>query len=225
MKIKDHLVEGEFISEHKNRFLCTVKVKDSNYECYVPSASRLSNYIKLKGKKVLLIENKGQNSRTKYSLFGIKFYNKYIMLNLNIANKIASEYINKKLVYDEMWSEKVVGVYKADFILNLGSNVKVVEVKGIITTSKQVIFPSVFSKRAIEQLKILLELMKEGKKVTYIYVSLSPTVEQIFINEDDIEYYTLLKECVKNGMQLIGLRSYFQNEEIVICENVSIHFN
>ncbi|WP_294189345.1 DNA/RNA nuclease SfsA [uncultured Clostridium sp.] len=93
------------------------------------------------------------------------------------------------------------------------------------TESKQVIFPSVFSKRAIEQLKILLELMKEGKKVTYIYVSLSPTVEQIFINEDDIEYYTLLKECVKNGMQLIGLRSYFQNEEIVICENVSIHFN
>jgi len=78
-------IEGIFKSESKNRFLCNVLVNGKLCECYIPSSSKLSPLVNLKGKKVLLTLNKGTNNRTKYSVFAVQHYRKYILLNLNIA--------------------------------------------------------------------------------------------------------------------------------------------
>ena len=49
-------IEGIFIREQKNRFICEVMVEDEIIECYVPSSCRLDNFIDLHGKRVLLCE-------------------------------------------------------------------------------------------------------------------------------------------------------------------------
>lgn len=91
----NQLIEGVFIEESKNRFLCKVLIDNKVCECYVPSSSRIENYLNVKGKKVLLTPNKS-NSRTNYSLFAVKFYNKYILLNLNLTNKVVESIISRR---------------------------------------------------------------------------------------------------------------------------------
>lgn len=222
LEVTDNLVEGIFIQESKNRFICTVMIGEEIEECYVPSASRLENYIKLKDKQVLLCPNISKKGRTRYSLFAVKFYSRYIILNLNMANDIVARYVENTWQYDKLYKEKVIAGYKSDFIVEDQGKIKIVEVKGIITTSKEVMFPSVFSKRAIDQLLIILELLKYGYEVTYFYVSLSPTVESIIINSEDEQYHKLLKKCISEGMEVVALKSYYKNNGVEISGDVSI---
>lgn len=222
MEIKDCLVTGKFIRECKNRFLCEVFVEGERLECYVPSASKLNNYIKLRNKEVLLVENKGKNTRTKYSLFAVKHYNKYIMLNLNIVNKLVENYIKTNFTYERIWCEKFIEGYKADFILQ-EKELEIVEAKGVISTSRDIIFPSVFSERAINQLLVLLKLVKAGYEASYFYVSLSPNIRNIKINSEDIEYSRLLRECINNGMKIFGLRAVLNGKHIIIYNDLQIH--
>ena len=222
LEVTDNLFKGKFIQESKNRFLCKIIIEENIEECYVPSASKLENYIKLEGKEVLLCQNTNKKSRTRYSLFAVKFYSKYIILNLNVANNIVANYIANNWEYDKLHKEKKIANYKSDFLVEYRNKIKIIEVKGIITTSKEIMFPSVFSKRAIDQLIKLLELLKQGYEVVYFYVSLSPTVEFIIINSEDEEYYKLLKECVIRGMKIVGLKSYYKSGVIKISDNLGV---
>lgn len=63
------LIKGIFIEESKNRFLCKVVVDGVLHECYVPSSSKIENYLNINNKEILLTRNQGGNRRTKYSLF------------------------------------------------------------------------------------------------------------------------------------------------------------
>ncbi|MCT4605738.1 MAG: DNA/RNA nuclease SfsA [Marinisporobacter sp.] len=224
MKLEREIVEGKFLNESKNRFICKVLVNDEEIECYVPSASRLENYLILKNKKVLLTLNKGKSRRTKYSLFAVEYYGKYIMLNLNIVNNLVEEYImentDSKLCL-KLYKEKFINGYKSDFLLE-GKEIIVVEAKGIIAARRNIIFPSVFSQRAINQLKVLLELLKSGYKVHYFYISLSPIVKRITINGCDEKYFSLLKECMKEGMMIEAFSSYYIDNEIKLYEKIKI---
>lgn len=46
---------GIFKTEIKNRFLCTVNVDGIDTLCYIPSSCRLSNFINMNGRGVLLL--------------------------------------------------------------------------------------------------------------------------------------------------------------------------
>ena len=47
-------IEGIFIQELKNRFLCEVLVNGETTVCYVPSSCHLSNFLDLTNKKVVV---------------------------------------------------------------------------------------------------------------------------------------------------------------------------
>lgn len=225
LKAVNNLFIGKFIKENKNRFICQVLVYDEIVECYVLSASKLNNYIQLNNKEVLLIKNKGKNVRTEYSLFAVKYYSKYIMLNLNMANKIVEEYINDYFSFEKLSREKSIEGYISDFILEKDGCIEIIEAKGIISTAKKVVFPSVYSQRAIDQLLVLLNLLKRGYKVYYFYVSLSSTVRHIEINTKDMEYTRLFKECTKMGMEVLGIRSYLESGYIRMHNDIKIEFS
>lgn len=95
MIISEDIVEGIFIEESKDRFLCSVLVDECVLECYVPSASKLKNYLNMKNKRVLLVKNKKLNSRTKYSVFAVKYYNQYIIVSLLVVNRVLEEYLGQ----------------------------------------------------------------------------------------------------------------------------------
>lgn len=223
MDIKAELTEGIFIEESKNRFMCKVLVNGEVLECYVPSASKLNNYLILKGKIVLLIKNKGEKTRTKFSLFAIRYYRKYIILNLAIANDVVEEYLQRRYTSYEISKEKYIDDYKSDFII-YGEKTIAIEVKGIIAPRNKVLFPTVYSQRAVRQLKWIIKLLEKGWMVQYFYISLSPIVNEIEINckHPFTEYGSLLKECVSRGMALKGLNIYYENNEIKIGSPLKI---
>ena len=77
---------GVFVKELKNRFLCEVEIDGKVEECYVPSSCHLSNFLQLKGKRVLLVPTQGKSPRTKYALYAMPYKRNYIVLNTSLSN-------------------------------------------------------------------------------------------------------------------------------------------
>lgn len=228
MFINDRFKKGVFVEESKNRFLCTVLIDNELCECYVPSSSRIENYLKLKGREVLLTENKGTNKRTKFSLFAVKYYNKYILINLNMANQITETLINenkiKYLAGTSLKREQTIEGYKTDILLeNHRTNENIIiEVKGIISALREAKFPSVFSERAIVQLQKIKKLLQRGYKVVYLIVSLSPIVKRIILDSNFSQYHSLIKECVELGMELRSFSVVYDKGQIKYKQKIRI---
>lgn len=223
------LVNGVFIEESKNRFLCKVMINGELCECYVPSSSRIENYLKLKNKEVLLSINKGVDKRTKYSLFAVKYYRGYILLNLNLINTIVESLINqdkiKLLKAKNIQREQVVNGYKTDLLLTNKSNeVIIVEIKGIISSRKEADFPSVYSERAITQLYKIRDMLLKGEKIYYLVVSLSPSVRSINIDEKYEEYVKLLMECQGLGMVISSFSIVFKNNVVQYNKKIKVNY-
>lgn len=195
---------ARFIKEGQNRFISYVELKDEIIECYIPSSAKLSNFIKLNGKDVLITKNKSINKRTKYSLFAVKYYNKYILLNLNLINKLMKNYLAKIDSNSVFYLEKNYKGYKSDILCETTNGKKtIIEIKGIIDVHRTCVFPSKSSDRAIEQLlKLQNILLLKNINVEYYLVSLGPIVKKISIQETDSEYVHLLRSCLSNGMKL-----------------------
>ena len=64
-------VTGIFDEELPNRFMARVVIDNAEETCYVKSSSRLSNYLPMKGKKVILKEN--LNSKFRYYIYSVRF--------------------------------------------------------------------------------------------------------------------------------------------------------
>ncbi|MDF2985217.1 MAG: nuclease SfsA [Eubacterium sp.] len=223
MKIIEELIEGIFLAECKNRFLCKVLINGIEVECYLPSSSKLEPLINLKGKKVLLTLNKATNIRTKYSVFAVKHYNKYILLNLNVANLVLGEHLQKSYGFLRSSSvilrEKTIEGYKADFAL-LGEHKTLFEAKSIISTKQATLFPSVNSNRAIEQLYKIGKLLDLGWNVQYYFISLSPFVKILNINSQFQSYIEQFNNCLHKGMEVKGLGCSFLNNEVIITHEL-----
>lgn len=223
MKITEDLIEGIFLEECKSRFICTVLIENKICECYVPSASKLKNYLNMIGKRVLLMKNSKINSRTRYSLFAVKYYDKYILLDLLLVNRILEEYLKWKYIKNDVKREKYFEGYKSDFLV-LGERNIIIEAKGMIAARKSIDFPTVFSQRSIDQLRNILKFLKSGYEVHYFLISLSPIVKTVNINKDlrFKEYTDLFEECIKQGMNLDGFNVFFQNNEINIGRKIIV---
>lgn len=204
------LVEGIFLEESKNRFICKVIVNENIHECYVPSSSRLENFINLKNKRVLLTINQGKNTRTRFSLFAVYYRNKLIMLNLNMVNELLELCIQRGqlkeyLGFNSIMREKEIDGYKADLYLE-GHEKIVIENKAIISTGREAIFPSVHSERGILQLMKLYELLRAGYKVHYNFIALGSATSAVKVNKDQQEYASLFTSCVNAGMVVNGYK-------------------
>ena len=161
---------GVFKEELKNRFLCLVEIDGEDTLCYIPSSCRLSNFIDLTGREVLVSPVLSPTARTKYSVYALSGNHGFILLNMSKANEAVADSISSRrfsflgkrtLVKKEY---KVNG-YKSD--LYIEETKTVVEIKSILSFSKgkEARFPSVYSQRAIDQLIKLKCLLEEGYKV------------------------------------------------------------
>lgn len=223
------IISGVFIKECKNRFICEVSINGEIHECYVPSSSKMGNYLKLKGKQVLLSRNKVR-SRTKYSLFAVKYYNRYILLNQNLVNFILESVILKEF-YSNYLDYKVlkeynIDGYKSDLTLvdpnEQSKVVLVIEAKSIISINKTSVFPKVYSERAEKQLIKIKDLLKKGYNISYCFISLSPFVECINIGQTTNSFSELLEECISEGLQIKGVSLKYENGEILVNNKIDV---
>jgi DNA-binding sugar fermentation-stimulating protein len=223
LTINEEIIEGIFLEESKNRFLCYVLIGEQICECYVPSASKLKNYLNMRKKRVLLLMNKNNNLRTKYSVFAVKYYNKYIILNMSVPNRILEKYLKETNSLSKIEREKYFNGYKSDFLVT-GEKTIIVEAKGIIAIRKEINFPIVHCQRAIDQLYAIEKLLIDGYMVEYYLISLSPIVRSINISQElkFKKYRELLLSCIKLGMIIRGFNINFKNNKIELGNKIKL---
>ena len=200
------LKTGQFISESKNRFLCTVNIDGTEEVCHIATSCRLDNFIDLQGKRVLLLKNKGITGRTKYSVIGVKHKRNYIILNTSWANKaIGSVFLKRRFSFlgkrKDYRIECDVNGYWADFFIPCSKTV--IEVKSVIATSETAVFPTVYSERTLGQLIVIADLLDEGYKGYFFIVALNPYVKSIKLL-NNTEVVRQLNKCVARGMGIKG---------------------
>jgi len=198
-----NFVRGIFIEECKNRFLCLIQIKKEKHLCYVASSARLSNFVDLTGKQVLLIKNKGSRTRTEYSLYAVKNENGYVVLNLSAANTLLLEVIRKEYSSNiSIQKEKfTLEGYKSDHLV-VSVPPTIVEVKSILSDKAVVRFPSVNGERSIRQLKALEEALLKGYQVRYCLVLLSSCIDNLTLDESAADFNSRLKKCIELGMRV-----------------------
>ena len=212
-------VRGVFKEELKNRFLCLVEVNGKDTLCYIPSSCRLSNFVDLVGKDVLLTHNSSTNTRTEYAVYALRDRRQFVLLNMSQVNRVIEREIKGRRFSflgkrANIKKEYRIEGYKSD--LYIEDSHTIVEIKSILSFDRNALFPTVYSERAVNQLIKLSDLMDKGYKVCYLFVSLSPRVKDVKINEEITEYHELFMECVNKGMVLKGYSiKLIDNEPII----------
>ena len=211
-------ISGVFVKELKNRFLCEVKIDGKVEECYVPSSCHLSNFLQLKGKRVVLIPTQGKNPRTKYALYAAPYRRNYIILNTSLSNVAIEKGIhNRRFSYlgkrSNVKKEHSVEGYKAD--LYIPQTKTIVEIKSVLSENDEAVFPTVFSERTQNQLKSIQEMLDKGYKVVFIIVSLNPYIKKLTI-DISTEFYSELTRCIEKGMEIRAYTSHLKDYEIEI---------
>lgn len=220
-------IVGTFVREEKNRFLCTVTVDGIDEECYIPSSCRIENFLKLAGKEVLLKENQNKNGRTRLAVYAIKFKQNYMILRTSEANDIIWNAIKgRRFSYlgnrNVIQKECIIDGYKAD--IYLPQTRTVIEIKSIINTGKEALFPTVYSARANEQLFKIKQLLNSGYNFTYIFVSLNPYVRHVMISNQEAfsEFKKLFMECINLGMKYKAYTSKLMDAKPIIFKEIDI---
>lgn len=218
-------IQGVFKEELKNRFLCLVEVNGKDTLCYIPSSCRLSNYVDLNKKDVLLTPNASFNTRTEYAVYALRVRGQFILLNMSQANRVVERSIrNRRFSFlgkrNTIKKEYSIENYKSD--LYIEDSHTIVEIKSILSFEKKASFPTVYSQRAIDQLIKISSLLDKGYRVCYIFVSLNPRVKEIRINTEIDKYRKLFIECINKGMVLKGYTVKLKDTQPIIHSEVSI---
>lgn len=214
---------GIFKQELKNRFLGEVEIDGESTVCYVPSSCHLSNFLRLKGKRVLLLPNQSKNTRTQYALFAVPFKKSYIILNPSLANKAVENNIHSRRFSflgkrSHVIKEHYINGYKSDLFIQDTNTI--IEIKSVLSTEKLAFFPTVFSERAINQLEDLMWFLRNGYTVHYCIVSLSPYVNEVHIL-DNSPFTDSLKKCIEQGMTLSAFSSRLKEGRVVIDKRIN----
>ncbi len=205
--MSQNYIEAVFLREQKTRFLCDVMIDGQEVECYIPSSCKLSRFVNLAGKDVLLTTVAKKDARTRLALYAAKLGRSYVVLNLAEANRIVEEQLHRRYFSflgnrKQVQREAVIECYKADLFIQ--DTQTIIEIKTLLSFEKKGLFPSVKSERAVKQLEKISELLDRGYHVCYIVISLNPSVKQITVNQAMGEYSRLFQECREKGMDCRG---------------------
>ena len=215
---------GIFKRELKNRFLCEVEIDGESTVCYVPSSCHLGNFLQLEGKKVLLIPTRTKNARTPYALLAIPYKQSYILLNTSNANRAVENSIHSRRFSSlgkrkTVFKEHYVGGYKCDLFIEDTSTI--IEVKSVLSTGKNALFPTIFSERSLKQLEKLKHLLVTGYTIRYMIVALNPYTNNVSIAQNTA-FFTALTDCLKHGMTLSAFTCRIKGDRITIDREIPI---
>lgn len=204
MQVPEGHITGIFLTEDKNRFLCTVNVNGAKETCYIASSCRLDNFIDLRKKTVLLKATTSKKASTRFAVCAVKHKRSFILLNTSLANKaVENSLSSRKTAFFgyrlDAKKEHTVDGYKADFYFPTSKTI--VEIKSVISTESTATFPTVFSERTISQLLLLEQLLQNGYSARFVIVSLNPYVQEIMILKNT-EFYSHLMRCIEHGLEI-----------------------
>jgi sugar fermentation stimulation protein A len=215
------MIQGIFKYECKHRFLAIVEINNIETECYMPTSSKLKNFIDLTDKTVYLIPNLEKNSRTKYTVHATLINNTYILLNLNYLNNLYFEKVlNCNINY--LPEKTISSNLKVDFFSTL--NNQLIEIKGIITDRSYSTFPYISSKRIIRQLD---EFSKLDYNITLVLILMNPKINTIYLDINNKNFYNAFINCISkinldiysyeftSNLEKLNKRTYILTDNII----------
>ena len=219
------IIFGTFKQEIKNRFLCSVEIGGETVTCYVPSSCRLSNFLDMTDRSVMLTPVTNPNARTRFALYAVKYGRYYVPINLANSNRMVEQEIMRRYFSflgkrKNVTREKKIQDYKCDLFVNDTNTV--IEIKSLLAFEKKAVFPTVYSERAVKQLEQLSLLLDQGYSVCFMMISLSRTVKEISINPEIKDFYDLFLECVRKGMKYKGFSLRLNDRGLEIYYSVEM---
>lgn len=216
---------GIFKEELKNRFLCIVETGGIDELCYIPSSCKLSNFIEMQGRTVMLRPIQSSHSRTRYEVYAVLVGKRFIVLRLTEANRVILDNLNNRRFSflgkrKSVIKEHKIGGYKCDLFIEDTNTI--VEIKSILTLNKTAYFPTVYSQRAIEQLKKIDLLLDKGYRICYFYISMNGNVNKIIINDEIKQYCQLLNHCINKGLVVKGYSLKYKDDNLCINKAIPI---
>ena len=142
MGLDSALKIGVFKEELKNRFRCVVTIDNVDTICYIPSSSRLSNFIDLSNRVVMLRPIKKKDAKTQYSVYAVKYNRSFVLLDLSSANTVIEKQLPRRL-FNFLGSrarvkrETVIDDYKCD--LYLEDSDTIIEIKSLLSFGKDAV--------------------------------------------------------------------------------------
>lgn len=223
MTDEPEIIYGIFKQEIKNRFLCSVEIDGEEVVCYVPSSCRLSNFLNMTDRQVMLVPIMDKKARTRFALYALKYGRGYIPINLSNSNRVIEQQIHRRYFSflgkrSEVLREQKIDDYKCDLFVKDTNTV--IEVKSLLSFEQEALFPTVYSERAVKQLQQISGLLDEGYKVCFILVSLSRTVKKMRINPEIMDFYELFQKCVSKGMIYQGFSLQLKDKMLEIKSSV-----
>lgn len=194
------MIDAIFVKELPNRFLCQIYVDNKIEECFVSSSSRLSNFIDLTNRRILVERNQDTNRRTQYTLVAACIGDSWCYLDLNRINNLFYRHLIGIHTNYEIKREKIVEGYKTDFYYP--SIAKAIEIKSVVADSTVVNYPLISNGRSTRQLKEINKLLKKGYSVDYRFILLNPLIEQLNVSTSEKDYLRYFKKCITNGMDI-----------------------
>ena len=211
---------GLFLEECKHRFRCLVKIRDKEEICYLASSSKLTPFIQLQGREVLLIKNLNNKSKSAYTVHAVKTDTGYILLNLGHVNTLLMTEFEKPESYyagaKNICREKQVHQnLRADFCVEQERRT-IIEAKGLITENAVSLLPSMAVERAVTQLKIFKKLLKTGCEVHYYLVLMNPAIGAVELDRTQKDYYKEFRACLKLGMKCFIYRVHCEETRFFV---------
>ena len=216
---------GVFKEELKNRFRCVVTIDDVDTICYIPSSSRLSNFIDLRNRVVKLRPIKKRDARTQYAVYAVKYNRSFVLLDLASVNTVVEKQLPRS-IFSFLGSrtlvkrEAPIDNYKCD--LYLEDSDTIIEIKSLLSFGKDAVLPTVYSERAIKQLTKIKQLLFDGHKVCYFIASLYQGVEQVRMNRDQQEFYALFMECIEAGMTVAAFSLKMSSSQVLVHNRIEV---
>ncbi len=211
------LVEGLFLEEKKGRFLGTVLVQGKEEECYISSSARLSNYIQLIHKTVLLKKNMGKNLRTRYRLYAVRGSQGDTLLDLNASNLYLEEFFIRQGIPRERIRREAVyrNGLKTDLLID---GTLYVEVKVILSEETTMVFPRAGAQRLKRQLSLYGDILRNGKRVLLALMLYSVGISRICFREDAEGILTGLLSLCRLGLEIMVYEARLEQNQVVVAE-------
>lgn len=229
MKFKTPLIQGTFKKRYK-RFFADVIVGKETVVAHTANTGSMKTCLG-EDWPALLSYHDSPTRKLKYSFEMIFNGKTWIGINTSLTNLLAIEAIQNDAIpellgYKNLKPEAKIGQSRIDILLSNSEEEQCyVEVKNVTLADENghCLFPDAVTERGQKHLRELLELKQKGIRTVMLYIVQREDVHSFKVDQTiDPEYAKLLKEVMKNGVEVLVYQCKLTPEEIVVHKKLKV---
>ncbi|MBC7428779.1 MAG: DNA/RNA nuclease SfsA [Bacteriovorax sp.] len=229
MKFKNSLHAGTFLKRYK-RFFADIKMGDNIVVAHTANTGTMKTCLG-EGWNALMSFHDSPKRKLKYSFEMIHNGKTWIGINTSLTNHLAIEAIKNGVItelqgYADLKPEAKIGQSRIDILLsNTESDQCYVEVKNVtlIDDENYALFPDSVTERGQKHLNELLELKRKGIRTVMLFIVQREDCHSFKVEQNiDPAYCRLLKEVMKEGVEVLVYQCKLNPSEIIVHKKLAI---